>query len=67
MYLHCPYQPSWLASCLTTTHDGAIHNLHTFINKEHLKIETITAKSKFPYVDKCLSNDHINHKLSNYF
>ena len=27
--------PYWLANCPTTTHDGAIHNLRTFITKGH--------------------------------
>ena len=27
--------PYWLASCPTTTHDGAIRNLSTFLTKTH--------------------------------
>ena len=59
--------PYWLASCMTTTHNGAIHNLHTFTNKEHWKQEFFPAKNKIPCVDKWLSNDQINHKPSNHF
>ena len=57
----------WLASCPTTTHDGAIRNLHTFITKEHENHESALTKWKFPYVDKWLSSDQINQKLSNHF
>jgi hypothetical protein len=59
--------PYWLAGCPTTTHDGAIRNLRTFITKEHGNRETSLAKHKFPYVDKWLSNIQINQKLSNHF
>jgi hypothetical protein len=59
--------PYWLASCPTATHDGAIRNLRTTITKEHGTPEAAIAKNKFPYVDKWLSNDQINHKLSNHF
>ena len=44
--------PSWLASCPTTTHDGAICNLHTFVTKAHDNQEVRTAQAKFPYVGK---------------
>ena len=37
--------PYWLASSLTTTHDGAIHNLHTFINKKHLNTKAPPLKA----------------------
>jgi hypothetical protein len=59
--------PYWLASCPTTTHDGAIRNLRTFITKEHNNRETSAAINKFPYIDKWLSNTQINQKLSNHF
>ena len=59
--------PYWLASSPTTTHEGAIRNLHTFITKEHENREIALAKQKFPHVDKWLSNDQINQKLSNHF
>ena len=39
--------PYWLASCPTTTHDGAIRNLRTFITKEHGNKEANLAKHKF--------------------
>ena len=58
--------PYWLASCPTTTHDGAIRNLSTFIAKTHESYEATLAKRKFPYVDKWLSNEQINQKLSNH-
>ena len=59
--------PYWLASCPTTTHDGAIRNLHSFITKERKNHEIGMAITKFPYVDKWLSNTQINQKLSNHF
>jgi hypothetical protein len=59
--------PYWLANYPTTTHDGDIRNLRTFITKEHGNLETSIAKSKFSYVDKRLSNTQINQKLSNHF
>jgi hypothetical protein len=59
--------PYWLASCPTTTHDGAIRNIHKFIIKEHKNHEMAIAQRKFPYVEKWLTNEHINHKLSNHF
>ena len=59
--------PYWLASCLTTTHNGAICNLLTFETKEHGNGEAKSTKRKFPYVDKWLSNNQINQKLSNHF
>ena len=49
------------------THNKAIHNLHTFITKEHNNRESARAKYKFPYVDKRLLNTQINQKLSNHF
>ena len=58
--------PYWLASCQTTTHDGAIRNLSTFIAKTRESYEATLATRKFPYVDKWLSNEQINHKLSNH-
>ena len=61
------HTPHRLASCPTTTHDGAIRNLRTFITKEHGNKEANLAKHKFPYVDKWLSNTQINQKLSNHF
>ena len=59
--------PYWLANSPTSTHDGAIRNLHTFITKEHKSRITALAKQKFLYVDKWLSNEQINQKLSNHF
>ena len=59
--------PYWLASWPTTTHDGAIRNLCTFITKTHENHEAAFAKRKFPYVDKWLSSEQINQKLSNHF
>ena len=59
--------PYWLASCPTTTHDGSIRNLHTFVTKEHDYRKVGNARIKFPYVDKWLSNTQINQKLSNHF
>ena len=60
--------PSWLASCPTATRDhGAIQNLHTFVTKAHDYREVRMAQHKHPYVDKWLSNDQINQKLSNHF
>ena len=53
--------PYWLANCPTATHDGAIRNLYTTITKEHGTREAAIAKNKW------LSNDQINHKLSNHF
>ena len=58
--------PYWLASCPTTTHDGAIQNLHTFVTKAHDNREVKASQTKFPYVDKWLSNTQINQKLSNH-
>lgn len=58
--------PYWLASSPTATHDGAIHNLHTFITKEHNTREATSIRHKFSYVDKWLSNTQMNQKLSNY-
>jgi hypothetical protein len=55
-----------LASSPTSTHDGAIRNLHTFIVKKHNTCEAASTRHKFPYVDKWLSNTQINQKLSNY-
>ena len=67
-HIHIAHQtPYWLASCPIATHDGAIRNLSTFITKEHETRETTLVKHKFPYVDKWLSNDQINQKLSNHF
>ena len=59
--------PYWLSTSPTATHDGAIRNLHTFILKHHETRETTSAKRKSPYVDKWLSNEQINQKLSNHF
>ena len=59
--------PNWLATSPMATHDGAIRNLHTFIMKDHENRETTSARQKFPYVDKWLSNEQINQKLSNHF
>ena len=59
--------PYWLANCPITTHDGAIYNLCTTITKGHGICETTLAKKKFPYVDKWLSSDQINQKISNHF
>jgi hypothetical protein len=59
--------PYWLANCPTATHDGAIQNLRTTIIKEHGTREAATTKNKFPNDNKWLSNDQINHKLSNHF
>ena len=59
--------PYWLSTSPTATHDGAIRNLHTFITKDHEARETALAKRNFTYVDKWLSNEHINQKLSNHF
>jgi ribonuclease HI len=66
IHIACP-TPYWLASCPTCTHDGAIRNLRTFITKAHDNLEAALALNKFPYVDKWLSNTHINQKLSNHF
>ena len=67
-HIHIAHQtPYWLASCPTATHDEAIRNLRTFITKEHGNRETISAKHKFPYIDKWLSNTQIHQKLSNHF
>ena len=69
-YIYYPTQPpigSLVYHPPGTISNGAIQNLHTFINKEHRKRETNMAKHKFEYVDKWLSNEHINHKLSNTF
>jgi hypothetical protein len=54
--------PYCLASCLTTTHDKTIPNLHTFIIKEHRNREAETTKNKSPYLDKWLSNNQIKPK-----
>ena len=54
------------ASCPTTTHDGAIRNIHNFITKAHENRESLIAQNKFPYVEKWLNNKQINHKLSNH-
>ena len=59
--------PQWLASCPTSTLDGAICSLRTFITKEHGNCETKSTKIKYPYVNKWLSNIQINQKLSNHF
>ena len=59
--------PYWLASCPTTTHDGAIRNLSTFLTKTHENQEATLAKRKLPYIDKRLSNEQINQKLFNHF
>jgi hypothetical protein len=59
--------PYWLASCPTATHDGALRNIHKFIIKEHNNHEIAIALRKFPYVEKWLANEQINHKLSNHF
>ena len=59
--------PYWLANCPTATHNGAICNLRTTITKEHETCEKTFAKHKIPYVDKWLSNDQINQKISNHF
>ena len=40
--------PYWLASCMTATHDVAIHNLHTFIDNEHMNQESFATKNKYP-------------------
>ena len=38
-YIHIAHTtPYWLASRPTTTHDGAIRSLSTFITKKHMKI-----------------------------
>lgn len=55
-----------LANCPTATHDGAIRNLHTFVTQAHKNREIGMAKSKFPYVDKWVSNTQINQKISNH-
>jgi len=52
----------WLASCPTTTHDGALRNIHKFVTKEHANREMAIAQRKFPYIEKWLTNEQINHK-----
>ena len=59
--------PYWLTSCPTATRDGAIRNLHTFITKAHDQQEVRLAQHIHLYVDKWLSNNQINQKLSNHF
>ena len=59
--------PYWLASCPTATHYVAICNLRTFITKTHENHKTELAKRQFPYVDKRLSKNQINQKLSYHF
>ena len=44
-----------------------IRNLHAYINQSHKSIEITIAQAKHPYVDKWVSNDLINHQLSNHF
>lgn len=44
-----------------------IRNLHPYINQSHKNIELIIAQAKHLYVDKWVSNDLINHHLSNHF
>ena len=58
--------PYWLASCPTATHDNVIRNLHTFVTKTYDNREVRATQTKFPYVDKWLSNTQINQKLSNH-
>ena len=58
--------PYWLASCPTSTHNGAIRNIHKFVIKAYNNREVIIAQIKFPYVDRWLSNKQINRKLSNH-
>ena len=57
--------PYWLNGVPTCSHTGAICNLQTYINKEHMNQELRRAQSKFTYIDKWTSNDQINHKFSN--
>ena len=52
--------PYWLASCPTTTHNGAIRNIHKFIIKEHNNRKMAVAQRKFPYLEKWLANEQIN-------
>jgi hypothetical protein len=52
----------WLASCPTTTHDGALRNIHKFVTKEHANREMAIAQRKFPYIEKWLTNEQTNHK-----
>ena len=60
--------PYWLASCPTTTLNGAIRNLNTFTTKEHRTHETELAKRKFPYVDKMVGKcNQINQTQCNNF
>lgn len=59
--------PYWLNGIPTREHNGKIRNLHAYMNKSHNKIEPTLVQSKFSYVDKRVSNDLINHKLSNHF
>ena len=67
-HIHIAHRtPYWLANCPTVTDDGALCNLRTTIWKEHGNREAAIAKNKFPHIDKWLSSDQINHKLSNHF
>ena len=65
-HIHIAHTTHWLAICPTATHDGAIRNLHTFVTQAHKNREIGMAKSKFPYVDKWVSNTQINQKISNH-
>jgi hypothetical protein len=55
--------PYRLASCLTTTLDGAIRKIHNFIIKDYTNREMAIAQRKFPYVENWLTNKQINQKL----
>jgi hypothetical protein len=44
--------PYWFNKVPTVTHEGAIRNLQTYINKEHKIQELGLAQSKFTYIDK---------------
>jgi hypothetical protein len=59
--------PCRLVGPPSTMHDEAIWSLHTFINKEHMIRETAMGKHEFTYVNMWVSNEQINHKLSNSF
>ena len=67
-YIHLAHTTRyWLANCPTATHDRAIRISHTFITKAHDNKEVRMAQTNFPYVEKWLSNEQINQKLSNHF
>ena len=40
--------PYWLASYLVATHDGAIHNLHKLVTKEHKTVKSRQPKPNSP-------------------